>query len=160
MVKWSNTWLEKFDKNNIKIKLWTEYKSTTHAFCRLCNSELKFDQQWFQVLYQNSGKPKHENISKLALGNNHSRTASKTASSGSQKCLLLDQTYQDRVSSAETIWFFKVAEEDMALRDCDNVPVLFQKMFPDSQIAKEFTISKNKASFILQDGLRPLLAKW
>ena len=56
--------------------------------------------------------------------------------------------------------FFKAAEEDMTLQVCDNVPLLFQKMFPDSQIPKEFTISKNKASYVLQDGLGPLLANW
>ena len=46
----------------------------------------------------------------------------------------------------------------MTLRDCDNVPLLFQKIFPDNQIAREFIISKNKVLYVLQDGLGSLLA--
>ena len=77
MVNWWNTWLEKLDKIKSKIKpnikkyiSIKEYKSITHAFYWLCNSQLKFDQQGFQALYQHFGKPKYENISKLAFGNN------------------------------------------------------------------------------------------
>ena len=58
--------------------------------------------------------------------------------------MLLGQTYQGKVSSAEATWLLKVAEEDMALRDCGNVSLLLQKMFPE-----EFTMSKNMASDLL-----------
>lgn len=44
--------------------------------------------------------------------------------------------------------------------ETDNTPSLFQKMFPGSSISKFFTMSRVKASYILQDGLGPLLSKW
>ena len=43
----------------------------------------------------------------------------------------------------------------MTFRDCDNTPTLFQKMFPGSSRNKSFTMSKEKASYLLQDRLGP-----
>ncbi|XP_065640869.1 uncharacterized protein LOC124819158 [Hydra vulgaris] len=57
------------------------------------------------------------------------------------------------------MWLFKVSDNDLALRHCDNTPILFQRMFPDSKISQCFTMSRQKASYILQDGLGPLLEK-
>ena len=48
------------------------------------------------------------------------------------------------------MWLFKVA---------DNTSVLFQRMFSDSKICQGFTMSCQKASYIFQDGLGPLLEK-
>ena len=50
------------------------------------------------------------------------------------------------MSAAEAMWLFKTAEEDMSLRNCDNVPLLFQCMFSDSEIAKKFVMGRSKAS--------------
>ena len=57
------------------------------------------------------------------------------------------------------MWLFKVAENDFALRHCDNTSVQFQRMFPDSKICQGFTMSRQKASYIFQDDLGPLLEK-
>ena len=64
------------------------------------------------------------------------------------------------VSAAEAKWLFKISKRDMTLRDCDFTPELFRQMFPDSQVAKQFSMSRQKASYVLQDGLGPLLSKW
>ena len=67
MVKWSGTWFEKLDQNGIRFGKWVEKKSSTHALCRLCNHELKFDQQGIQPLKQHPGKPQDVEVSKLAF---------------------------------------------------------------------------------------------
>ena len=58
------------------------------------------------------------------------------------------------------MWLFKVAKKDMSFRDCDNTPIFFQNMFSNSAIARSFSMSNGKASYVMQDGLGPLLASW
>ena len=55
------------------------------------------------------------------------------------------------------MWLLKVAENDPALRHCDNRSVLFQRMFLDSKSCQGFTASCQKASYLFQTGLGPLL---
>ena len=43
---------------------------------------------------------------------------------------------------------------------CDGIPSLFQKMSPNSNMAKSLTMSRLMASYVLQDGLGPLLSQW
>ena len=47
----------------------------------------------------------------------------------------------------------------MSLCDCNYTPQLFQNMFPDSKISQKFSMSKDKASYVFRDGLRPLLGE-
>ena len=69
MAKWSDTWYEKLDQNGIRFGKWVEKNSSTHALCRLCNCELKFDQQVIQALKQDSGQLKHIEVSKIVFSN-------------------------------------------------------------------------------------------
>ena len=48
---------------------------------------------------------------------------------------------------------FKVTEQDHSLRSCSGVPKLFETILSDSDIAKEFTISRQKPSYVASDGL-------
>ena len=75
------------------------------------------------------------------------------------KTMILDASQKDKISSAVAIWMFKVAEQDYSLRLCDDVPKLFLTMFSEGNIAKGFTILRQKVSCIVSDGLQPLLGK-
>lgn len=146
----------------MKIKLWATKKDEDYARCTLCNCHLKYSSQGFQCLMQHSQKPKHKRISELRFGASSIHLASKpsTDSTKSQQCISIDPSLKDKVSAAEAMWLFKVAENDLSFRDCSSTPKLFQNMFPDSDICKRFTMSKDKASYVLQDGLSPLLSEW
>ena len=72
------------------------------------------------------------------------------------KTMILNASQKD---SAEAMWMFNVEEQDYSLRSCDGVPKLFQTTFSDSNIAKGFTMSRQKASYIVSDGRAPLLGK-
>ena len=52
-----------------------------------------------------------------------------TSLSKLQPSLTLDVPLQSKVSSAEAMWAFKVAEEGFTLGDCDHNPLLFKNMF-------------------------------
>ena len=47
----------------------------------------------------------------------------------------------------------------MSLRNCENVPSLFQCIFSGCEFVKTFTMGRNKVSYIFQEGLGLLLAK-
>ena len=87
MVKWTDVWLEKLDKNQVKIKLWAEKKSSEYAVCILCLSELKYSSVGFQALFQHSSKPKHKLLSDNKFSNTarHLYIDSKTNSKGEIK---------------------------------------------------------------------------
>ena len=125
---------------------------------------MKFSSQGFQSIQQHSKKPKHKTLSDICFGNTvcHFQSTSSTSSSTTDKnnIVTLSASFKEKVSAAEAMWVFKVSEEDMTFRDCDNTPALFQNMFSDSTISKSFSMSREKASYILQDGLGPLLSKW
>ena len=65
MVKWSDSWLEKVDANNVKQKLWVIKKDIQYAKCSLCSSDIKFDKQGFQAFIQHSKRAHHQNISSI-----------------------------------------------------------------------------------------------
>ena len=64
-----------------------------------------------------------------------------------------------KISSAEAAWMFKVAEQDHSLRSCDGVPKIFQTILSDDDIAKGFTMSRQKVSYVPLDGLGLVLGK-
>ena len=72
------------------------------------------------------------------------------------KTVSFDNTLDNKVTAAEAMWLCKVAEKDQSLRDCNHTPQLFQNMFPDSKIIPEFSMGKDKVSYVFQDDLRPL----
>ena len=67
----------------------------------------------------------------------------------------LAMTVQDQIMKAETLWALKTASENFSFRVSDGVPELFQKMFPDSTIAKHMTMSRTKVSYMISHGLGP-----
>ena len=67
----------------------------------------------------------------------------------------LAMTVQDQIMKAETLWALKTASENFSFRVSDGVPELFQKMFPDSTIAKHMTMSRTKVRYTISHGLDP-----
>ncbi|MEW8547687.1 MAG: hypothetical protein AB2693_29620 [Candidatus Thiodiazotropha sp.] len=61
----------------------------------------------------------------------------------------------EQVAKAEALWTMKCATSNYSFSSSDKTPELFQNMFPDSIIAKNFSISHQKVSYLLSDGLGP-----
>ena len=57
--------------------------------------------------------------------------------------------------TAEIIWAMKVVFSHFSYKSCTDIEKLFRKMFPDSQIAKEFTCGASKCAYIVCYGLAP-----
>ena len=60
---------------------------------------------------------------------------------------------------AEIIWSLHTAYTNQSYRSCDGIWDTLVAMFPDSDIAKKMTLSKGKVSYIVSDGLGPVLLK-
>ena len=59
------------------------------------------------------------------------------------------------VSHAEIRWAMKVVTSHFSYRSCLNLNSLLASMFPDSEIAKSFQLSKMKCSYYVVYGLAP-----
>lgn len=73
-----------------------------------------------------------------------------------QNAIVKNQT-KDSVTTAETLFALMVAEEDIPYSIGDTACDIFPSMFPDSKIAKEFSCSRKKISYIISDGIGPFL---
>ena len=65
--------------------------------------------------------------------------------------------FKDSSSSveAEARWAMFVAKHNLAFLGSDHATKLFPKMFPDSEIAKQFACSRTKSTAIVKTALAP-----
>ena len=61
----------------------------------------------------------------------------------------------DDILRAEVMWALKVVMSHYSFNSCQNVNELFSTMFPDNPIAKAFTCSSTKCSYLVCFGLAP-----
>ena len=164
MVKWSDTWYEKGDQNAIKFGKCVEKKSSTHAFCRLCNHELEFDPAKYTTLQSIQTLKRHSEKSKLAFSNTYryfetSAWFSSTTLSSQEKVFIIPFFAGKKVS-----WRGNVAIQNsrrgyvfMKLWQCPfSISVYIFRQWN----CKNIHHGKSKASYLFQDGLGSLQAKW
>ena len=73
-----------------------------------------------------------------------------------KKSKIEDFIYDDKMATnAEIIWTMNVVQSNNSLRSCDDLPKMFQNMFPDSMVAKNFTFGKDKCGYYINYGLAP-----
>ena len=87
------------------------------------------------------------------------KTSASSSSSQNHQTIFYP-TIKEKVTALEALSVFKIAQGDFSLTACDGIPSLFQKMFPDSNVAKSLTMSRQKASYLFQDELGPLPSQW
>ena len=61
----------------------------------------------------------------------------------------------DAVTKAEVLWSLQIITKHQSYRSCDKLRELFQEMFSDSDIARSFTLSPTKATYVIVYGLAP-----
>lgn len=59
------------------------------------------------------------------------------------------------VTDAEILWTLKVATSHYSYNSSSHTGKLFQRMFPESRIAKAFSCGEKKCSYVVCYGLRP-----
>lgn len=56
---------------------------------------------------------------------------------------------------AEILWTLKVVKNHLSYNSCQGIGELFHQMFPDSTIAKQFSVGERKCSYMILFGLSP-----
>ena len=90
----------------------------------------------------------------------HIYVKSNPSSNGATKVqgtIKLDRSVNDKATAVNVTWLVKATESDMSSLDCDDSPVLFKHMFPDSRIWEKSAVGRQKASYVIHDGLGPLV---
>ena len=64
---------------------------------------------------------------------------------------------QDQICKAELLWAMKTAKKDLPFLALDDVPQLFQRIFPDSVVAQKMIMFCTKVSYVISHGLGPYL---
>uniref|UniRef100_A0A1I8H1V1 Dimer_Tnp_hAT domain-containing protein n=1 Tax=Macrostomum lignano TaxID=282301 RepID=A0A1I8H1V1_9PLAT len=69
--------------------------------------------------------------------------------------LKLNYFTREAVLKAEVTWALFCVEKNYSMRSADGLPETFQDMFPDSEIAKHFSLGRDKIGYMLKFGLAP-----
>ena len=126
-------------------------KDDFHGYCCVCKIDLKCDNGGKVQLLKHCSNQKHQEAmwhtkdtkqTKLIL----SSKAEATPSTSRQGNLGSLTTTADGALEAEIFWLAKMACNSFSLRSSDHIGDLFQTMFPDSKVAKAFSMSRTKAS--------------
>ena len=127
--------------------------------------ELKYSKLVFQTLVQSSAKERPKSVLKDRFLNNsrhisdgfiQAAAVSDQLPTISQRIVLLDPALSEKIAATEAKWIFKLAESDMSLRSSDHMRNTFQSMFSGSKTAKQFSMTRQKALYLIQDGIGPL----
>ena len=76
-----------------------------------------------------------------------------------QNSVLSGTFNQKAVNKAEILWILYVVNQNLSLNSTNDIKLVMQEMFPDSQIAKHIKLAKTKTKYVIDYGLGPYLKK-
>lgn len=134
------------------------------AKCKVCAKDIDLTSMGESALKSHMKSTKHvrnlESISGNAVLEEFSSASPGASSSGNRKqsgsvdgaCKM-----HELVMDAEILWTLKVITSHYSCSSTADASNLFRKMFPDSEIAKKFSVGETKCAYIACHGLRPYL---
>lgn len=166
--KFQSAWLEHGEYRH-----WVrpETSDPYRAKCTICQKSVDIATMGESALKSHQISAKHQ--SKVAAGEGCSSvtsflqaanvtgtTSQRKNTETSSRAATLDKDCRrlDSVIEAEILWTIKVVSSHYSYSSSATVSEQFQKMFPDSDIARSFTCSEKKCAYIACHGLRPFLA--
>jgi hypothetical protein len=161
-------WLE-----NETFKAWLQKKpgDPHKARCKVCAKDISISLHGITALHSHADGTKHKerlpkdtpisffkrtepSSSTAPLSSNDAGDSSK-ASSSSKQTTISTCTNKQLVTKAEIIWALDVVMSKYSFNSSSNKGDLFTTMFPDSEIAKDFSCGKTKCGFIVKFGIAP-----
>ena len=168
----SKSWLE-----DESFKSWLSAAAEdTKARCRQCNKTCNLSNMGRQALVSHATGKKHITLTNRAQSFFQKRTtaSSKTGDSEivqevesgevlvsdiptcSKNVVEVTFNNTDQIKS-EIYWVLKCITAGYSNNSCTNINVLFQTMFPDSDLAKQFKLGPNKVKYIANFGIKPYI---
>ncbi|CAF0764829.1 unnamed protein product [Adineta ricciae] len=177
LTKFNTSWFSRVDSDNNPVQIWLKSGSTETTFrCSLCQTnDLNCGNQGWKAIEQHMSNYKHKNIlnqwkqntkfTVLSSLSPSSRPAN-ASNSSSMSVPVLEKNHKDKllssedqITKAEVLWSLNVAQKGFSYSSCNELNELFPLMFPDSSIAKKFSIQSDKMSYVISHGLGPYFKK-
>ena len=116
------------DDNKVQFKHWLSRLDDKYGYCSLCSSKLKYSSGGKQAFLNHAKTEEHQKLSTAnysssqvhikigSTGTSTSSIESSTSGSNGNNTIQLGPSLNDKVSAAEAMWMFKVAEQDYSFR--------------------------------------------
>lgn len=171
-----------FKESWLSVKEWAEWirkgKDCTHAFCKLCHHEISLGNMGKGAVVKHAAGKKHQekvrmlhSSSILTYVAGNSTESSVAATSTGALCMSVEESEtRSNVNSlsslnindatkAEIVWCLKAVKQHWSANSMVDIAKTFQCMFPDSEIAKQFSFGATKAAYTVSHGLAPYFLK-
>ena len=153
-------------------------KDCTCFRCKLCSKVLKLSNMGIEAIKSHESNAKHRGLAAVAfaaapiqsflqpstlssaLGESQSHASSSTTElsiTATSAASNLGVFNDDARTRAEILWVLKIIDSNYSFNSSECVPLLLQSMFPDSEVAKNFSCSESKARYMATFGLAPYL---
>ena len=153
-------------------------KDRTCFRCKLCSKVLKLFNMGIEAIKSHESNAKHRGLAAVAfaaapiqsflqpstlssaLGESQSHASSSTTElsiTATSAASNLGVFNDDARTRAEILWVLKIIDSNYSFNSSECVPLLLQSMFPDSEVAKNFSCSESKARYMATFGLAPYL---
>ncbi|KAJ8879024.1 hypothetical protein PR048_019630 [Dryococelus australis] len=148
-----------------KKALVTHSKIELHKNLVKCSDKQKLFVSFFHHTATTSGKPSSSGCSFVSSTSMTTEAASTEASHQdpvhvpSLDKLLVPYYIKEDVTRAEIVWALKVVDSRYSKSSCYDISDLFSFMFPDSNIAKQFSLGETKCSYVINHGIAPSLSE-
>lgn len=137
------------------------------ARCTVCMREFDVSNMGETALRSHSKGQKHAELTRqksetsvcsirdLFAQKDASTSGSSSIGSSSKKTSLTEFVTRSDSLKAEVIWAMKVVKSHYSFNSCTDSQEVFAEMFPDSEIAKQFSCGERKCSYLCNFGIAP-----
>ncbi|XP_070386740.1 uncharacterized protein [Dermacentor albipictus] len=150
--------------HNEAYKDWIALDTTSEhrARCRPCGKTFDITNMGESALKSHMKSAKHAGVMEIAANSSVRRylvpsTGKQSAVPPPSQSGNLDDACKahELVTNAEILWTLKVVTSHFSYRSSSETGQLFQRMFPDSGVAKAFSCGEKKCAYVTCHGLRP-----
>ncbi|XP_047123731.1 uncharacterized protein LOC124806683 [Hydra vulgaris] len=137
----------------------------TKAYCKKCKKSFELSNMGIQAVKSHAAGKKHQSATKPVscffingkeLHAEPLGSEEKISTFFTKKQATIVSLIKSSLSTnAEIIWALKSTMSCYSNNSCAKLNDTFKKMFPDSKIAEDFTMSTSKVSYIVNHGLAP-----
>lgn len=148
--RFNTNWLSQKDTNGYLLSEFIVKNVQDHndfsVLCKVCDKIINTERGVTAILQHCKGD-RHKNAFDLKIRNN-------------QRLSVVDNTlrfFEDRGNAikAELLWTLKCVVSNFSFNSANNLKHIFQQMFPDSSIAKSFSLSPKKLKYLITGAFEP-----
>lgn len=141
------SWLKNSDSNGHKLSTYVKQKDLHSITCVACDTIVKINRGCASI-YQHSKGDRHKNNMVVKLSNNQLKI-----SNGDGGVTYFNK--KEDVLKSEIIWALRCVQYNHSFQSNDGIKDVFRLMFPECEVAQQFTMSAKKTKYLITFGLAP-----